>query len=114
MLQDILHSIQYNADNTITLNLKGNKEVVKKYISYIRKQARKEKLSLKMSKFKYSKVLTKDMLNMKKISLNDIENVKKELEKIQCNKNRHKEIASILGMSNTKVSKIMLYLSLDK
>lgn len=114
LLQDILHSIQYNADNTITLNLKGNKEVVKKYVNYIRKQARKEKLSLKMSKFEDRKVLTKDMLNMKNISLDDIENVKKELEKIQCNKNRHKEIATILGMSNKKVSKIMLYLSLDK
>lgn len=106
-LQDILYSIKYDNynRNIAVLELKGERAVIKKYLNLLKKQMKKNVIEFNIINYNSQK----DVERLKnKVTVEEINLVKSKLpNKRPWKKNIHKDIASKLNMSNSKVHKII-------
>ncbi|MDG5854384.1 hypothetical protein [Clostridium beijerinckii] len=101
IVKDILNSFRYGKNYEIILNISGDDIIINKYTSILKRQCKKNSINIKVQKIR--RVFKKN-----DISKDEIDKVKANLPKERpWEKNIHKRIAEKLGMSNTRVSKII-------
>lgn len=99
VLQDVLEAINIE-NNNITLKVKGEEEIIHKYITILKRHCKKNNIDIKVIKLRK---ISKESI----ISKHEIKEVKKILEKHGLVKNSNKIIAKELNISNTRAEKII-------